>query len=62
MMFYSNEDGKFQLNPSVYHSYNSWALKKKVRTSVIWKIRWLVPYSKTDFEVSCSSSEGICVA
>jgi hypothetical protein len=27
-MFYSNEDGKFQFNPSVYHLYNPWALKK----------------------------------
>ena len=31
-MFYSNKDGKFWLNSSVYHSHNPWAFKKKVRT------------------------------
>ena len=41
----------------LYISHTNLGLSRRLGLTVIWKLRWLVPYSKTEFEVSCSSSE-----
>jgi hypothetical protein len=41
--------------------YTTLGLSRRLVFTFIWKLRWPESYSKTSFEVSCSSSEGNCV-